>query len=97
LIIAPGDYLVIENGENAEVYNMVLRGPFIGGLDGIDISGSNIWVHDVEVTNGDECVTVKVMTHARGREILFADMSLRVLQAISWSRMSIATGLQDVH
>ena len=39
---------------------MVLRGPFIGGIDGIDISGSNIWVHDVEVTNGDECVTVKV-------------------------------------
>jgi rhamnogalacturonan hydrolase len=59
-MVAPGDYLVIEQGENAEVYNLVLRGPFIGGIDGIDISGSNIWVHDVEVTNGDECVTVKV-------------------------------------
>ncbi|KAH8649863.1 RGase A [Xylariales sp. PMI_506] len=59
LVDSPGDYLVVEEGENAEIYNLVLRGPFIGGIDGIDIAGSNIWVHDVEVTNGDECVTVK--------------------------------------
>ena len=31
---------------------MVFRaGANIGGSDGIDISGSNHWVHDVEVTN----------------------------------------------
>ena len=58
---------------------MVLRGPFIGGIDGIDISGSNIWVHDVEVTNGDECVTVKVTFSSVESfllDILFADICL---------------------
>jgi rhamnogalacturonan hydrolase len=39
---------------------MVVRGGNEGGLDGIDVWGTNIWVHDVEVTNKDECVTVKV-------------------------------------
>lgn len=50
-------------------------GANIGGSDGIDISGDNHWVHDVEVTNRylrllsyggispfpsrDECVTIK--------------------------------------
>ncbi|KAL5522244.1 hypothetical protein ACEPAF_2101 [Sanghuangporus sanghuang] len=27
--------------------------------DGIDVWGTNFWIHDVEVTNRDECVTVK--------------------------------------
>jgi rhamnogalacturonan hydrolase len=38
---------------------MVIRGGNEGGLDGIDIWGTNIWAHDIEVTNKDECVTVK--------------------------------------
>jgi len=38
---------------------LIIRGGNEGGLDGIDVWGSNIWVHDVEVTNKDECVTVK--------------------------------------
>lgn len=38
---------------------MIIRGGSEGGLDGIDIWGSNIHVHDVEVSNKDECVTVK--------------------------------------
>lgn len=42
---------------------MIIRGASEGGLDGIDIWGSNVHVHDVEVTNRDECVTVKVSSH----------------------------------
>ncbi len=42
---------------------MIIKGGNEGGLDGIDIWGSNIHVHDVEVSNRDECVTVKVMSH----------------------------------
>lgn len=30
---------------------MVIYGGYMGGLDGIDIWGNNIWVHDVEVSN----------------------------------------------
>lgn len=38
---------------------MIIRGGNEGGLDGIDVWGTNIHVHDVEVSNKDECVTVK--------------------------------------
>ena len=49
------------------------RGADIGGSDGVDVWGDNYWVHDVEVTNRDECVTVKVYTsamHSHERSIL---------------------------
>jgi rhamnogalacturonan hydrolase len=38
---------------------MAIRGGNKGGLDGIDVWSKNIWIHDVSVTNKDECVTVK--------------------------------------
>ena len=38
---------------------MAIRGGNEGGLDGIDVWGTNIHIHDVMVTNKDECVTVK--------------------------------------
>lgn len=60
LIDAPAFTMIVEAGSNGELYNLVLRNGDEGGLDGIDISGNNHWVHDVEVTNRDECVTVKV-------------------------------------
>lgn len=41
---------------------MIIRGGNEGGLDGIDLWGTNVWVHDVEVTNKDECVTTKVFS-----------------------------------
>ena len=59
LVDSPSYYLVFDTCTNGEIYNMILRGIEIGETDGIDIWGTNIWVHDVEVTNGDECVTVK--------------------------------------
>lgn len=59
LVDSPEFHLIVQEGSNGEVYNMAIRGANIGGSDGIDISGNNHWVHDVEVTNRDECVTVK--------------------------------------
>lgn len=53
------DCACVDRCTNGEVYNMAIRGGNEGGLDGIDVWGSNIWVHDVMVTNKDECVTVK--------------------------------------
>jgi rhamnogalacturonan hydrolase len=38
---------------------MIIRGGNEGGLDGIDVWGFNMHIHDIEVTNRDECVTVK--------------------------------------
>ena len=56
---APEFHIILDNSQKGEVYNLAIRGADIGGSDGIDVSGSNIWIHDVEVTNGDECVTIK--------------------------------------
>ncbi|KAF3906743.1 Polygalacturonase [Arthrobotrys entomopaga] len=56
---SPAFFIVVEQGSNGEMYNLVLHGHSEGGLDGIDISGTNHWVHDIEVSNKDECVTVK--------------------------------------
>ncbi|KAI0830349.1 rhamnogalacturonase [Trametes gibbosa] len=59
LVDSPEFHLVIQAGSNGEVYNMAIRGANMGGSDGVDVWGSNHWIHDVEVTNRDECVTVK--------------------------------------
>lgn len=59
-MVDPASYfIVLDTVSNGEVYNLILRGIQIGETDGIDIWGSNTWIHDIEVTNGDECVTVK--------------------------------------
>ncbi|THH06186.1 hypothetical protein EW145_g4260 [Phellinidium pouzarii] len=59
LVDSPEFHLVIQQGSNGEIYNMAIRGTNLGGSDGIDVWGDNYWIHDVEVTNRDECVTVK--------------------------------------
>ncbi|VUC26106.1 unnamed protein product [Clonostachys rosea] len=59
LVDSPAFHLSLDSCENGEIYNIVIRGGNKGGLDGLDVWSSNIWIHDVEVTNKDECVTVK--------------------------------------
>ncbi|KAH6647824.1 pectin lyase fold/virulence factor, partial [Truncatella angustata] len=59
LVDAPVFHLTLDSCTNGEVYNTIIHGASEGGLDGIDVWGSNIWLHDVEVSNKDECVTVK--------------------------------------
>lgn len=59
LVDSPAFHLIIDTCSNGEVYNLIIRGGNEGGLDGIDTSGTNIWYHDIEVTNKDECVTIK--------------------------------------
>jgi rhamnogalacturonan hydrolase len=59
LVDSPAFHLSIDTCTSGEIYNMIVRGGNEGGLDGIDVWSNNIYVHDVEVTNKDECVTVK--------------------------------------
>ncbi|OJJ08632.1 hypothetical protein ASPVEDRAFT_57663 [Aspergillus versicolor CBS 583.65] len=59
LVDAPVFHFSLDTCSNGEVYNMAIRGGDSGGLDGIDVWSENVWIHDVEVTNKDECVTVK--------------------------------------
>ncbi|KAI9043570.1 RGase A [Aspergillus affinis] len=63
LVDSPAFHLSLDTCSNGELYNLIIRGGDSGGLDGIDIWSENIWVHDVEVTNKDECVTVKSPAH----------------------------------
>ncbi|QRV80549.1 polygalacturonase [Ceratobasidium sp. AG-Ba] len=59
LVDSPSFHLVVNDAVNAEVYRVTIRGGNQGGLDGVDISGTNYHVHHIEVTNRDECVCVK--------------------------------------
>ncbi|GME66481.1 Rhamnogalacturonase b protein [Neofusicoccum parvum] len=59
LVDSASYYTVFDSCTNGEIYNIIIRGIDIGATDGVDVWGENLWVHDVEVTNGDECVTVK--------------------------------------
>lgn len=59
LVDSPAFHLTLDTCNQGEVYNMIIRGGNEGGLDGIDLWGFDLWVHDVEVTNKDECVTIK--------------------------------------
>ncbi|KAL6235692.1 RGase A [Aspergillus navahoensis] len=59
LVDSPLFHFSIDTCSNGEVYNMAIRGGDMGGLDGIDVWSTNVWIHDVEVTNKDECVTIK--------------------------------------
>ncbi|EPE07018.1 glycoside hydrolase family 28 protein [Ophiostoma piceae UAMH 11346] len=59
LVDSPAFHLTLDTCTNGELYNLIVRGGNRGGLDGVDVWGTNIWVHDVEVTNKDECVTIK--------------------------------------
>ncbi|KAH7126106.1 pectin lyase fold/virulence factor [Dactylonectria macrodidyma] len=59
LVDSPAFHFSLDTCTDGEVYNMVIHGGNRGGLDGIDVWGTNIWIHDLEVSNKDECVTVK--------------------------------------
>ncbi|KAK7516925.1 RGase B [Phyllosticta citriasiana] len=59
LVDAPSFSLVIDTCSDGEIYNLVIRNAYIGGTDGIDVWGTNLWIHDCMITNKDECVTIK--------------------------------------
>lgn len=47
LVDAPVFHFSLDTCENGEVYNLAIRGGDKGGLDGIDVWSTNIWIHDV--------------------------------------------------
>ncbi|KNF03513.1 hypothetical protein, variant [Puccinia striiformis f. sp. tritici PST-78] len=59
LLDAPLYHLVVAYGTNFKIHDFRISSTDIGETDGIDLSGKNIHVHDVEIKTGDECVTAK--------------------------------------
>jgi rhamnogalacturonan hydrolase len=51
LVDAPMFHFVLNICTNGEAYNMAIRGGDWGGLDGVDITGNNLWVHDVSISS----------------------------------------------
>lgn len=63
-IQSPAYHLIISGVAHMEVFEVLVNGPSShGGTDAIDVSGTHIHIHDVQVHGGDECVTVKDQTN----------------------------------
>lgn len=57
---SPTFHLVFNSVSNMEAYHITIRGPNMGGTDGIDVAcADNCYLHHITVTNRDECVCVK--------------------------------------
>ncbi|KAJ3021535.1 hypothetical protein HKX48_008297 [Thoreauomyces humboldtii] len=70
LINSPKFHLTLYGDYNT-ARNVTITADHIGETDGIDVSGNYNHVHDVQVENGDECVTVKSpTTHFRAENLV---------------------------
>jgi rhamnogalacturonan hydrolase len=71
LVDSPTFHLIFQGISNLEAYHVTIRGPDVGGTDGIDLTCTdNCYIHDCEVTNRDECVSVK----SPSQNVLIEDM-----------------------
>lgn len=93
-IDSPAYYFVFDTCSNGEVYNIIVRGVAeLGATDAFDIWGENIWVHDIEVTNGDECVTVKSPAH----NFLIEDIYCNLSGGTAIGSLVRDTDISDIH
>ena len=60
LVDSPSFHFSMDTCDKGEVYNMAIRGGDSGGLDGIDVWSTNMWIHDVMVTNKVRCIDVRL-------------------------------------
>ncbi|KAF2021370.1 glycoside hydrolase family 28 protein [Aaosphaeria arxii CBS 175.79] len=93
LVDAPAFHLVFSTCTNGEAYNMAIRGGDWGGLDGVDIWGDNIWIHDIMVTNKDECVTVK----SPSKNILIENIYCNWSGGCAMGSLGVDTAISKVH
>ncbi|PYI11492.1 rhamnogalacturonase A precursor [Aspergillus sclerotiicarbonarius CBS 121057] len=94
LIDSPSYYLTLDTVSNGEVYNIIMRGPTVlGATDAIDVWGQNMWIHDIEATNGDECVTVK----NPASNMLIEDIFYNVSGGMSIGSLSTNTDISDIY
>jgi len=55
LVDSPAFHLSMDTCSSGDVYNMAIRGGDLGGLDGIDVWSTDMWIHDVMVTDKASC------------------------------------------
>ncbi|ESZ98095.1 endo-rhamnogalacturonase F [Sclerotinia borealis F-4128] len=94
LIDSPKFHFIFDFAENIEVYHLTIRGANLGSYDGIDAIGTNYWVHDNEVTNRDECVSVKSPSHNALVENLVCN---QVGSGISIGSLNVSAEISNIH
>jgi rhamnogalacturonan hydrolase len=71
LVDSPSFHLVFNGVSNLHAFQITIRGPDIGGTDGIDLGCTdNCYLHHIQVTNRDECISVKCPS----QNVLIEDM-----------------------
>lgn len=93
LVDSPAYYLTLDTCTNGEVYNLIMGGIDIGETDAIDVWGSNMYIHDVEVTNGDECVPTK----SPAQNFLIENVYCNILGGCSIGFLGLYTDISDVY
>ncbi|WYZ46573.1 hypothetical protein EsH8_IX_000798 [Colletotrichum jinshuiense] len=48
LVDSPKFHIVFDFAVNLEVYHLTIRGANLGSYDGVDVVGTNYWIHDIE-------------------------------------------------
>ncbi|OJJ48148.1 hypothetical protein ASPZODRAFT_1529553 [Penicilliopsis zonata CBS 506.65] len=89
---SPSFHFSMDTCTNGEIYNMAIRGADAGGTDGIDVWSNNIWIHDIEVTNKDECVTVK----SPSKNILVEDIYCNWSGGCAMGSLGSDTNVSDI-
>ncbi|KAF2153507.1 glycoside hydrolase family 28 protein [Myriangium duriaei CBS 260.36] len=92
LVDSPSFHFSMQTCTNGEVYNMAIRGGNHGALDGIDVWSNNIHIHDVMVTNKDECVTVK----SPAKNILVENVHCNWSGGCSFGSLGADTAISDI-
>lgn len=94
LVDSPSYYIVFDTVSSGEVYNILIRGvTSVGATDAIDVWGENMWFHDIEVSNGDECVTVKSPAHNYLIENIYCNLS----GGTAIGSLGTGTNISDIH
>ncbi|KAF8862818.1 glycoside hydrolase family 28 protein [Acephala macrosclerotiorum] len=94
LVDSPKFHFVFDFAENIEVYHLTIRGANLGSYDGIDAIGTNYHVHDNEVTNRDECVSVKSPSH---HALVENQVCNRVGSGISIGSLNVSAEISNIH
>ncbi|KAI8716644.1 hypothetical protein NCS52_00958600 [Fusarium sp. LHS14.1] len=94
LVDSPKFHIVFDFAENLEVYHLTIRGANLGSYDGVDVVGTNYWVHDIEVTNRDECVSVKSPSNHALIENLVCNQAG---SGISIGSLNVSASIANIH
>ncbi|AEO66493.1 glycoside hydrolase family 28 protein [Thermothielavioides terrestris NRRL 8126] len=94
LVDSPKFHIVFDFAVNLEVYHLTIRGANLGSYDGVDVVGTNYWVHDIEVTNRDECVSVKSPSNHALVENLVCNQAG---SGISIGSLNVSASIANIH